>query len=461
MRFNNLSINHYLFSTLMLGMFVFASCKKEDKRSNLAGITDFSIPSLDVDFTVDQTTLKISNEDSLPFQSDVSALTANFTAIAGATVKVGSIVQQSGTTVNDYTNPVVYTVVAEDGVTSRQYTVQVNVAKLDPKTVSWQKSSEAGWGSFHDVQAGFFNGKFYAINSTIGSFGALTFGVFQSADGMAWTRLKAVDNNGDSIPGTEHSKLVTGFNNKMWLIGGFMPGVGFNFSAVTNKVWSSSDGVSWTVSAPADPADRWSIRERINSVVFNNKLWVIGGSGYPAFGNTNAIGTAYNDVWNTTDGTTWTKVTDAAAFLPRSNPSVFVYKDKIWLVGGIDNGKNYLNDVWTSTDGLTWTEVTTATVFTPRQGHRVVAHNDQLLLIGGETADNTLADLWVSEDDGVNWTKIEAGDVRALPGNFPGRANFNAFVNENVIWVMGGLARVTGTTNQYVIVSDIWKGGLN
>lgn len=454
MRFNNLSINHYLFSTLMLGTFVFASCKKEDKRSNLAGITDFSIPSVSVDFTVDQTTLKIFNEDSLPFQSDVSALTANFTAIAGATVRVGSIVQQSGTTVNDYTNPVTYTVVAEDGVTSRQYTVQVNVAKLDPKTVSWQKSSEAGWGSFHDVQAGFFDGKFYAVNSTAG----IAFGVFQSADGVAWTRLKAVDNNGDSIPGTEHSTLVTGFNNKMWLLGGFTPGSGMFFSAVTNKVWSSADGVSWTVSAPANPADRWSIRERINSVVFNNKLWVIGGSGYPTFGNTNVLGTAYNDVWNTTDGSTWTKVTDAAAFLPRSNPSVFVYKDKIWLVGGIDNGKNYLNDIWTSTDGLTWTEVTTATDFTARQGHRVVVHNDQLMLIGGEVKEGTLADLWISEDEGVNWTKIEAGDVRALPGNFPARANFSAFVNENVIWVMGGLVK---NELQYVNVNDIWKGGLN
>lgn len=458
MRFNNISINHYLSGTLMLGMFLFASCKKEDKRSNLAGITEFSIPSVGVDFTVDQTTMKISNADSLPFQSDVSALTANFTAVAGAMVKVGATVQQSGTTVNNYTNPVVYTVTAEDGVTSRQYTMQVNVAKLDPKTVSWQKSGDAGFGAFHDVQAGFFNGKFYAINSNIASGGVLTFGVFQSADGVSWTRLKAVDNNGDSIPMAEHGKLVTGFNNKMWVLGGLIPGSGFNFSAVTNKVWSSSDGASWTVSAPANAVDRWSIRERINAVVFNNKLWVIGGSGYPTFGNTNVNGVAYNDVWNTTDGNTWTKVTDAAAFLPRSNPSVFVYKDKIWLIGGIDNGKNYLNDVWTSTDGLTWTEVATVTDFTARQGHRVVVHNNQVLLIGGETAEGTQADLWVSEDDGVNWTKIEAGDVRALPGNFPARAHFSAFVNDNVIWLMGGLVK---NGNQNVNVVEIWKGGLN
>lgn len=458
MRLKKSTINHYLLSSILLGAFVLSSCKKEDNRSNLAGITDFSIPQLNVAFTVDQTTLKISNTDSLPYQSDVSALTATFTAVAGATVKVGTAVQQSGTTVNDFTNPVVYSITSENGATSRQYTVHVNVAKLDPRAVAWQKSGEAGWGAFHDVQAGFFNGQFYAINATLGSFNAFTFGVYQSADGMAWTRLKAADNNNDSIPMAEHGKLVTGFNNKMWLLGGLLPGTMTNFSAVTNKVWSSADGLTWTVSAPASPTSRWSIRERINAVVHQDKLWVIGGSGYPAFGNTNSNGVAYNDVWNTTDGASWTSINATAAFIARCNPSVFVYKDKIWLIGGIDNGKNYLNDVWNTTDGVTWTQVTTQTAFTPRQGHRVVVHNNQLLLIGGETAEGAQADLWASEDDGVNWTKIETGDPRALPGNFPARIHFSAFVNNNTIWLMGGL---TKNGNQYTITSDIWKGGLN
>jgi hypothetical protein len=81
-----------------------------------------------------------------------------------------------------------------------------------------------------------------------------------------------------------------------------------------------------------------------------------------------------------------------------------------------------------------------------------------MLLIGGETAAGTQADLWVSEDDGVNWSKIAAGDVRAVPGNFPARAYFSAFVNDNVIWLFGGRAK-DGT--QYTNVAEIWKGGLN
>jgi N-acetylneuraminic acid mutarotase len=243
-----------------------------------------------------------------------------------------------------------------------------------------------------------------------------------------------------------------------------LPGTGLTFSAVTNKVWSSADGLTWTVSTPAVATDRWSIRERINAVVFKDKLWVIGGSAYPGFGNTNSLGTAYNDVWNTENGETWTNITTAAQFPPRKDPAVIVYKEKIWVFGGIDNGNVHLNDIWNSADGITWTKVTQVNAMPIRRGHQVIVHRNQLLLIGGETRISPTEvtaqnDLWVSEDDGVNWTKVIEGDPRALPAQFPTRMNFNAFVNNNVIWVLGGTSR--SATNTYSIVNEIWKGGLN
>ncbi|HEY8388202.1 MAG TPA: DUF6242 domain-containing protein, partial [Parasegetibacter sp.] len=413
-------------------------------------------------FTIDHSDFTIYNQDSVPFGTDVSAEVATFTPVPKATVTVGSVVQQSGVTVNDFTNPVVYTVTAEDGVTTRQYTVKVNVAKTDPKAVAWQQvTASAGFGSFHDVQAGYYKNKFYVLGSTIGSFSSFTFGVFESTDGINWTRLKAADNNNDSVPMVEHGKLVTGFKDKMWLLGGLKPSDGFSFSAVLNKVWSTSDGTNWTVEPdPAQPTDRWDIRERINAVVFQDKLWVIGGNAYPSFGNTNAFGAAKNDVWNSVDGQQWTRLTADAGFLPRSAPAVFVYKNKIWMVGGRDNGGNSLNEIWTSSDGQIWTQVTTQTPPPNRWGHAVVAHNNQLFLIGGENADGVYGDLWVSEDDGVNWTKVEAGDSRALPANFPKRVFFNAFVANNSIWIIGGLGE-KNEGNAYTIPTDIWKGTLN
>ena len=70
----------------------------------------------------------------VPAGTDVKKLLASFTASPGAIVKVAGVVQQSGVSSNDFTNPVTYTVVAEDG-TSVEYQVIVYVLAV-------QKSSE-------------------------------------------------------------------------------------------------------------------------------------------------------------------------------------------------------------------------------------------------------------------------------------------------------------------------------
>ena len=62
----------------------------------------------------------------MPFGTDVTALVATFSS-TGASVKVGTTVQASGTTANDFTSPVAYTVTAADGSTAT-YTVTVTVA---------------------------------------------------------------------------------------------------------------------------------------------------------------------------------------------------------------------------------------------------------------------------------------------------------------------------------------------
>jgi hypothetical protein len=56
----------------------------------------------------------------------VNRLKANFSVFPGATVYVNGTVQESGVTVNDFTSPVTYTVVSDDG-TKQDYTVTVTV----------------------------------------------------------------------------------------------------------------------------------------------------------------------------------------------------------------------------------------------------------------------------------------------------------------------------------------------
>ena len=56
---------------------------------------------------------------------DVSNLITTFTSSAKSIVKVGGIVQSDHTTANNFTNPITYTVLAEDGTTANTYTVTV------------------------------------------------------------------------------------------------------------------------------------------------------------------------------------------------------------------------------------------------------------------------------------------------------------------------------------------------
>ena len=78
--------------------------------------------SSDVTATINNTNITAT----VPSGTDVTALVATFT-ITGATVSIGNVVQESGVTENDFTNPVTYTVAAYDSITSQDYFISVVV----------------------------------------------------------------------------------------------------------------------------------------------------------------------------------------------------------------------------------------------------------------------------------------------------------------------------------------------
>ena len=71
---------------------------------------------------------------TLPFGTDVTNLMATFTT-TGTVVKIGSTVQISSATLNDFTTPLLYTVTAADGSTTT-YTVNVTIAPNPAKAIT-------------------------------------------------------------------------------------------------------------------------------------------------------------------------------------------------------------------------------------------------------------------------------------------------------------------------------------
>src|SRR5687768_15304510 len=72
------------------------------------------------------------------------------------------------------------------------------------------------------------------------------------------------------------------------------------------------------------------------------------------------------------NGITWTQATEWAAFSGRRSHTGVVFNDKMWVIGGFEPGIGtnfYKNDVWSSPDGVNWTQETGAAAFPGRYGH--------------------------------------------------------------------------------------------
>ena len=176
------------------------------------------------------------------------------------------------------------------------------------------------------------------------------------------------------------------------------------------------------------------------SVVFKNKLWIIGGWDGS---------TAYNDIWNSNDGVNWEVVTKNAPFSKRTGFSLTKFKGSLWLIGGLnfDNNENIidLNDVWKSSDGVNWTKVTSHAPFSPRGGHSSVVFKNDLYLIGGISQNS---DIWKTAD-GVRWVKIASNP------EFGGRGAHTTIVFKNKLWTIGGF--YVDKENNTKSLSDVWE----
>lgn len=253
--------------------------------------------------------------------------------------------------------------------------------------------------------------------------------------------------NMPSGPRSSHTGLV--YNGKMWILGGYNTVAG-----ILNDVWSSSNGTSWTkiLADTISPGSKqFPKRSNHSSVVFNNKMWVIGGAGGAA---------VLNDVWSSPDGTSWTKVlADTASpgsnqFSQRYGQGSVVFNNKMWVIGGDDFSNINKNDVWSSTDGVTWTNVLPDTAspganqFSQRNSSICLVYNSQMWVIGGFYSGYGLNDAWYSTD-GVTWNEALLDNASPGANQFSQRQYATGLVYAGAMWVIGG-ADATGRLN------DVW-----
>lgn len=196
--------------------------------------------------------------------------------------------------------------------------------------------------------------------------------------------------------------------------------------------WSSPDGVTWT-KAPLPNA--------ISNLAFLDYVYFKGSMYGLGFFEGNIESFVFRpEIFRTTDLEKWDVVAKASNLPARFFYHPFVFRDKIWIIGGEDKERKYA-DIWNSADGITWTKQKDNLPFGRRSGSQVVDLNGILYLL-----DN---DVW-SSSDGLNWKLVTEEIVKGEM-----IFGYTTVVFDNKIWLLG--CNRNGQFSSQVLVSSDGK----
>jgi dihydrofolate reductase len=307
---------------------------------------------------------------------------------------------------------------------------------------SWtQATSSATFSARYGHSSVVFKGRMWVIG---GDDGAVKNDVYRSSvDGKTWDKVRGDGDANGFTARRNHESVVfdddKGEGEKIWVIGG-------NAGADKKDVWSSTNGKTWS-QATTDTG--FPPRQWFSSVVFGDgndeKIWVMGGL--------TGFSRGQGNVWNSSDGINWNKAVDSTLFKKRYNQSSVVFDEKIWVIGGFftafDDSFNpgSRKDVFSSANGISWKLETGSAKFGELQSHESVVFDDgsgsKMWTIAGANNSGSVNKVW-SSADGVTW------DESTATVGFTARSGHTSLVFNNSIWVIGG-----NDGNTYF--GDVWS----
>ena len=321
-----------------------------------------------------------------------------------------------------------------------------------PENLVWQEiSSSTPWTARDSHAAAVFQGKIWLTGGLNGNSLAFEDGrvpyenaeyfndIWYSEDGANWTRVV------EHAPWSpRRSQQLAMFKRKLWLVGGWGPKDGY-----AKEIWTSDNGISWEEIIPESifknsevGLQKFPEVEGHQLVVFKDKLWLFGGVRY-------TDRKLVNEVWYTDDGSNWERAVKNAPWDPRWDHGIAEFRGAMWVTGGMDLADNEFNDVWRSEDGFHWERVTGEAPWSARQGHVALVYREYLWVIGqlNDTPAKGKNDVWFSQD-GYEWKKTIRDPV------WLGREDHEALVFKDAIWVFGGM------TSDWKWSNEVWRSVL-
>lgn len=193
--------------------------------------------------------------------------------------------------------------------------------------------------------------------------------VYSTTDGISWN---TVTTSATGLPGTNDIQVV------------YLGTTFYAFPNISSSVYSSSDCITWSLVTSGAP---WSASMSNMSIrVWNNKIWVIGGI---------AGSTYYDDVYSSSNGSSWTTETSTPGFAVRAGAGIAVHNNYLWIAGGQTTSGTYLNDVWYSSNGTSWTQQTASAAWSARKGYKMLcSQGGKLFIVGGVNGGGALVDCY-------------------------------------------------------------------
>lgn len=305
-------------------------------------------------------------------------------------------------------------VTAPDGETKDRYVVKT--VRLHP-TPSWvQAAATNAWSPRDSAGELVFRDRMWLFG---GYTPGLVSDVWSSSDGVSWEQVGSIPcPSGINIP------VALVHDDKMWI------------ASKDGRFFCSEDGANWSLVSERVP---WGGRYAAGGVAFDGRMWVMGGCG---------DGGLHNDIWSSVDGVDWTLEVPEAPWSKRQLFSgLVVLDDRIWLIGGgVTNYHPFraYRDVWNSRNGKDWDKVTDCAPWPVRIWSSCAVYRDRLWLFSGFRAEptwNNFDDVWYSSD-GVHWNQLVSESV------WSERHEVSPYVFDGKLWVVGG--------NSWPLVNDAW-----
>lgn len=437
---------------------------------------------------ISQSTMVIENtNDSVDWDVADAALTntkIEATGTLGSTVYYNNEpISNEGVEV-DASSPVTLTAKDNSG-NAKTYTLKVVKEKTASGEDMVKKASTfAGFPTgLLDYDMTFFNGKFYAITTSLSGSGEAAvenYQLFKSEDGLHWTEVDyKTDATGVNLPEGQTSYVIGGEGARLTVMNGRMYVLGGARTMGADKYGNAAETTSgW--SGPAKSIDNWrsfstadgetfkcdtvgiTLKDTegtvqnpkynlpaayLNVATLKDKTLIQGGF-YFGFG----MAQGCRRFAMTSDGTNWTSVTPVSNdpdcdVKNRNGSALFVFKNKFWCVGGFTNfigGDNFLRtSVYSSTDGINWEKEGELNGAPTLYHAKVIAGNDVAFMVGGEYiaedgSTRMLSNKIYRTTDGLNWE-----EVITVPNNYIGVRNAAGVALGNTAWIFGGNKTVT------------------